>query len=130
MNTQETFYLNKLRCEVAMQQALKSWQPKPQFEGVECPRCQSRKIVKYGSPRGTQRYFCNGCRRAFTERPKIECHCLIPGQQPHCQDCPHFKKFLGSVKQRVDSLRGLTLQELQRLQSDATPLKEPEFDIG
>ncbi len=130
MNTQEIFYLNKLRCEVAMQQALKDWQSSPQFSGIECPRCQSRQIAKNGCPGGTQRYLCNSCGRAFKERPKIECHCLIPGQQPSCQECPHFKKFLGSVKQRVDSLRGLTLQELQRLQSDATPLKEPEFDIG
>ncbi len=130
MNPQETFYLNKLRCEVAMQQALKEWQPSPRSSGIECPRCQSSKIVRYGSPRGKQRYFCNGCRRAFTERPKIECNCLIPGQQSSCQDCPHFKKFLAQVKQRVDSLQGLTLQELQDLQSDAAPLKEPSFDIG
>ena len=117
MNTQETFYLNKLRCEVAMQQALEDWQFSPQFEVVECPRCQLRKIVKSGSLGGTQKYFCNGCRRAFTERPKIECHCLIPGQQPHCQDCPQFKKFLDLVEQKVDGLRGLNPQELQSLLS-------------
>ncbi|MBD0344261.1 MAG: IS1 family transposase [Coleofasciculus sp. Co-bin14] len=113
MNPQETFYLNKLRCEVAMQQALKEWQPSPRSSGIECPRCQSPKIVRYGSPGGKQRYFCNGCRRAFTERPKIECNCSHPGQQSSCQDCPQFKEFLALVEQKVDGLRGLNQQELQ-----------------
>ena len=122
MNTQEIFYLNKLRCEVAMQQALQDWQFSPQFEGVECPRCQLRKIVKSGSPEGTQKYFCNGCRRAFKERPriKIECHCLVPGQQPYCQDCPQFTEFFALVEQKVDGLRGLNLQELQTLLSPSS----------
>jgi len=120
MNTQEIFYLNKLRCEVAMQQALQDWQSSPRFDGIECPKCQSRKISKNGCPKGTQQYLCNSCGRVFKERPKIECHCLIPGQQPFCQDCPHFKKFLGSVKQKADGLRGLNLQELQSLLSPSS----------
>jgi hypothetical protein len=122
MNPQEAFYLNKLRCEVAMQQALKEWQPKPRSSGIECPRCQSSKIVRYGSPGGKQRYFCNGCCRAFTERPTIECHCLVPGQQPHCQDCPQFKEFLALVEQKVDGLRGLNQQELQSLLSPSSAI--------
>jgi hypothetical protein len=117
MNPQKTFYLNKLRCEVAMQQALQEWQPLHRSSGIECPRCQSPKIVRYGSPGGKQRYFCNGCDRAFLERPTIECHCLVPGQQPHCQDCPQFKEFLDLVEQKVDGLRGLNPQELQNLLS-------------
>jgi hypothetical protein len=48
---------------------------------------------------------------------------LVPGQQPSCQDCPHFKRFLGSVQQKVESLRGLSWQELQRLQFGASPLE-------
>jgi hypothetical protein len=37
MNAKSDFYLNKLRCEVAMQQALQEWQPKPKTYGMECP---------------------------------------------------------------------------------------------
>lgn len=112
MNTQETFNLTKLRCEVAMQQALKCWQPQPRSEGIECPRCESRRIIKHGTPRNKQQYLCNDCCRTFHERSKIECHCLIPGKQPCCQDCPKFKLFLDLVKQNVDALRELSQQEL------------------
>lgn len=130
MNPKETFYFNKLRCEVAMQQAVQEWQSSPRFEIIECPRCKSPNTSKNGCRRGTYRYLCNSCRRIFKERPKFECYCLVPGQQPSCQDCPHFKRFLGSVKQKVESLRGLSWQELQRLQVGASPLEESDFFRG
>lgn len=129
MNAQETFYLNKLRCDIAIQQALSSWRPLPQFSGIECPRCQSRELVKRGLENGKQRYICRGCQRSFTEKPKIECNCLIPGNQPKCQDCPQFKQFLTLVKQKMNGLQGLGFHELQRLKFDlvdsATSPKNP-----
>jgi DNA-directed RNA polymerase subunit RPC12/RpoP len=124
MNTQETFYLNKLRCEVAFQQALSSWQPPLQLEGIECPRCQSRKIVKRGRERGKQRYICRGCQRAFTERCQFKCDCEIPGRLLKCQDCPEFMQFLSVVKQKADTLRGLNQEELRRILSDESQLME------
>ncbi len=124
MNTQEIFYLNKLRCEVAFQQALSSWQPPLQLEGIECPRCQSRKIVKRGRENGKQRYICRGCQRAFTERCQFKCDCEIPGRQLKCQDCPEFMQFLSLVKQKVDTLQGLNQEELRRIHSDESQLME------
>jgi putative transposase len=34
---------------------------------TECKFCGSKRIVKYGHYRGFQRWFCNSCRRKFTE---------------------------------------------------------------
>ena len=32
-----------------------------------CPHCNSKKYRKHGIDKGSQRYFCNDCRRTFTE---------------------------------------------------------------
>ncbi|MBD2681726.1 IS1 family transposase [Nostoc paludosum FACHB-159] len=116
MNTQESFNLNKLRCEVAMQQALQSWQPKPQIYGMECPKCKSHLLGKHGrEPDGVQRYICKNCSRVFRARPLMACNCLIPGKELSCQSCPQFQEFLDIVKQKMDILRFLSFEELQNL---------------
>lgn len=118
MNTQESFDLNKLRCEVAMQQVLLRWHPKPQIYGMSCPKCNSTLIGKNGhSPDGVQQYLCKNCHRNFNERPLIDCDCLIPVHQLKCQCCPQFKEFLEIVKHKMDDLRKLSLIELQNLKS-------------
>ncbi|BAZ51961.1 hypothetical protein NIES4103_46200 [Nostoc sp. NIES-4103] len=123
MNTQKIFDLNKLRCEIAMQQALQEWQPQPRTYSIECPRCNSTLLVKCGRANGVQKYLCNDCDRTFKERPRFVCECLIPGHQPNCQSCPQFKEFLGLVKQKMDELRFLSFQELQNLKSSYTVAK-------
>ena len=32
-----------------------------------CPHCNSKKYRKHGIDKGSQRYFCNSCKRTFTE---------------------------------------------------------------
>ncbi|MFO8066551.1 MAG: hypothetical protein R6U11_03115 [Bacteroidales bacterium] len=32
-----------------------------------CPHCSSKKYRKHGIDRGSQRYYCNACKRTFTE---------------------------------------------------------------
>ncbi|MDZ8186451.1 MAG: hypothetical protein RMX96_16575 [Nostoc sp. ChiSLP02] len=120
MNTQKVFDLNKLRCEVAMQQALQKWQPQPKTYGIECPRCNSTRLVKNSRYNGIQKYLCNDCDRIFKERPRFVCECLIPGNQLKCQSCPQFKEFLGLVKQKMEELRFLSFEELQNLKSSDT----------
>ncbi len=116
MNTPEIFYINKLRSEVAFQQALKGWQPTPHKEEVECPRCQSKDLAKLGRrENGNRRYKCRSCQRGFAQKPCFKCDCLIPGGQLKCQDCVEFMQFMAQVKQIADSLRGLSREELQRL---------------
>ncbi|MTJ52650.1 IS1 family transposase [Anabaena sp. UHCC 0253] len=115
MNTEEQFLLNKIRCEVAMQETLKSWHPKPINSEIECPRCKSNQIRKYGSFQGVQKYICKKCKRTFLERPIFICDCSIPGKQLKCQKCPQFQDFLEIVRQRINSLATLSPVELQRL---------------
>lgn len=129
MNTQESFNLNKLRCEVAMQQALQSWQPKPQVYGMECPKCNSNLLGKHGrEPDGVQRYICKNCSRVFRARPLITCNCLIPGKELRCQSCPQFKEFLGIVKQKMDKLGFLSFQELQSLKLPSETTQNSTFN--
>ncbi|MCT4587390.1 MAG: hypothetical protein N4A71_06175 [Carboxylicivirga sp.] len=32
-----------------------------------CPHCSGKKYCKHGKDKGSQRYYCNTCRRTFTE---------------------------------------------------------------
>lgn len=115
MNTEEQFLLNKIRCEVAMQETLKSWHSKPMTSEIECPRCKSNQISKHGSFQGVQKYICKKCKRTFLERPIFICDCSIPGELLKCQRCPQFKDFLEIIRDRINSLATLSLLELQRL---------------
>ncbi|MCR4426765.1 MAG: hypothetical protein NUW23_11380, partial [Firmicutes bacterium] len=36
-------------------------------EGQVCPSCESKEIVRYGKPRGIQKYKCKRCRTYFTD---------------------------------------------------------------
>ncbi len=35
--------------------------------GLECPRCRSRRIIRWGAFSGRRRYRCKGCRRTFSD---------------------------------------------------------------
>jgi transposase-like protein len=43
-------------------------------EGQVCPRCESREIVRYGKPRGIQKYKCKRCRTYFTDLTGMVMH--------------------------------------------------------
>lgn len=120
MNIQDLFNLSKLRSEVAMQQALPHWQPPTQFDGLQCPRCASRHVVKRGyNDSKNRRYICRGCGVSFTEIPKFDCHCQNPGTLPKCQDCPYFQEFLPTLKEKARSLQGKNREELDALLEEA-----------
>lgn len=129
MNTEEQFLLNKIRCEVAMQETLKSWHSKPMTSEIECPRCKSNQISKHGSFQGVQKYICKKCKRTFLERPIFICDCSIPGELLKCQRCPQFKDFLEIIRDRINSLATLSLLELQRLKSE-TEITNHTFTDG
>ena len=42
--------------------------------GFYCPRCGSRKVVRYGSYRTRQRYLCRACERTFTDLSSTALH--------------------------------------------------------
>ncbi|MDY6917240.1 MAG: DDE-type integrase/transposase/recombinase [Chloroflexota bacterium] len=42
----------------------------PYFE-VACKYCGSRNVIRYGSFRGTQRFFCNDCHRKFADNDAL-----------------------------------------------------------
>ncbi|MFC6765024.1 transposase-like zinc-binding domain-containing protein, partial [Natrinema soli] len=37
-------------------------------EGLQCPRCRSESVIKYGSYRAYQRYRCKDCGRTFNDK--------------------------------------------------------------
>lgn len=119
MDIQALFYLNQLRCQVAKQAVLKDWQPQTKEEEIKCPRCNRGNPYKNGCPYNKQRYLCRACQFRFQEKPLLKCSCITPGSDLACQNCPRFKEFLQLVKNKVKSLQELSLEELQRLQSDS-----------
>lgn len=117
MKFQTVFNLNQLKCEIAMQRALKQWQG-PKVYGAECPFCGSTDYGKYCVENGKQRYRCRGCKRRFTERNQFECACQIPGRMTRCHECPGLQEFVELARQYSDKLRGLDLEQLQELKAE------------
>ena len=37
-------------------------------DGLQCPRCRSESVIKYGSYREYQRYRCKNCGRTFNDK--------------------------------------------------------------
>jgi len=120
MKFQDVFNLSQLKCEIAMQRALKQWQG-PKVYGTECPFCGSPDYVKYSLENGRQRYRCRGCERRFTERTQFECSCQIPGKMTRCHECPGFQAFVEVTRQYTAELQGLNLQQLQNLKAKLEP---------
>lgn len=115
MSVQTLFYINQLRYEIAMHRSLQQWKPGPKTYGHECPHCGSTQYKKHSVENGKQRYRCQTCKRRFNERVRFECVCEIPGKTPQCQECPGFQAFLKVLQQHTESLRNLTLEELEQL---------------
>lgn len=115
MSTQDLFYLNQLRYEIAMQKSLKQWRTGPVIYGDECPHCRSANYKKYCVENGKQRYRCQNCKRRFNQRSRFECNCEVPGRKPQCHDCPGFQAFLKVLQQNTESLRDRSLEELEQL---------------
>lgn len=38
------------------------------YDGLYCPRCQSKSVINYGSYREYQRYLCEDCDRTFNDK--------------------------------------------------------------
>ena len=39
-------------------------------DGLQCPRCRSESVIKYGSYRAFQRYLCKDCDRTFNDKTR------------------------------------------------------------
>ncbi|BBD60723.1 hypothetical protein NIES2109_35220 [Nostoc sp. HK-01] len=115
MNFKNVFELNQIRSEIAFQKAIKLWQSEPKVFGIGCPHCYSLNFKKYSFEQGKQRYICKDCKRRFNERPHFECNCITPGKSTICHKCPRFQQFLETMRQYIDELRGLSIEELQSL---------------
>ena len=125
MNPKTQFKLNKLRTKIALQEAIKGWQPDVQAP-IECPSCQSTEVRQRMRSRNGNTHICRGCGQNFSEELLTGCRCWYPGRLERCQDCPLFQSILPLVKQRASSLRSKSLQELEEVLAQPT-LYERDF---
>ncbi|MCR4425252.1 MAG: hypothetical protein NUW23_03540 [Firmicutes bacterium] len=56
-----------LFCEDRVEVSLSDVSDLAKPEGQVCPRCESKETVRYGKPRGIQKYKCKRCRTYFTD---------------------------------------------------------------
>ncbi len=117
MNAQTQFKINKLRSQIALQEATKTWQPNVQTP-IECPFCKSLEVRQRMRSRNGNTHICRSCGQNFSEELLCECRCWYPGRLQRCQDCPVFQSILPLVQERASSLRSKSLQELEILMSN------------
>jgi transposase-like protein len=125
MNAKIQFKHNKLRSQIALQEAIKSWQPDIQAP-IECPLCNSTEVRQRMRFRNGNIYICRSCDQNFSEELLSGCRCWYPGRLQKCQNCPLFQSILPLVKDKVSSLRSKSLQELEQVLAKPT-LYERDF---
>ncbi len=125
MSAKTQFKLNKLRTKIALQEAIKGWQPDVQAP-IECPFCQSTEVRQRIRSRNGNTHICRDCGQNFSEEVLSECRCWYPGRLQKCQNCPLFQSILPSVKERASSLRSKSIPELEQVLAQPT-LYERDF---
>jgi hypothetical protein len=125
MNPKTQFKLNTLRTKIALQKAIKGWQPDVQAP-IECPFCQSTEVRQRLRSKNGNIYVCRGCDQNFSEEVLSGCRCWYPGRLQKCQNCPLFQSILPSVKERASSLRSKSIPELEQVLAQPT-LYERDF---
>lgn len=74
---------------------------------MNCPRCNSTQVIKYGSKQGIQRYHCMSCDYYFTQNTRLR----LSEEQKNMV----FKDLLSGVdRQEVANRYGVSLRTIQR----------------
>lgn len=63
-----------LNSDTAFKDIVSEIQKKRYSSGFFCPRCESKKVVRFGSYRSRQRYLCTSCKKTFTDLSKTALH--------------------------------------------------------
>ena len=114
MTSKDLFKLNRLRTLIVLRELAQDWRPEIQGR-LECPFCQSQKVYKRMQFTDGNTHICRNCGESFSEELVPSCRCWYPGSLQKCQDCLWFQLILPLLKQKVSSLQGLSLQELENL---------------
>jgi transposase-like protein len=94
-------------------------------EGLQCPRCRSESVIKYGSYRAYQRYRCKDCGRTFNDKTgTIFAHAKI-GLDKLFFAVYSFLRFNTSIRQLDASYRTLR----RRVEQFARTLDAPSPDL-
>ena len=63
-----------LNSDTAFKDIVSEIRKKRYSSGFFCPRCESKKVVRFGSYRSRQRYLCRSCKKTFTDLSKTALH--------------------------------------------------------
>ena len=82
-------------------------------DGLQCPRCRSESVIKYGSYQEYQRYLCKDCDRTFNDKiGTIFAHAKI-GLDKLLFAFYSFLRFNTSIRQ-LDAELGVPYRSLRR----------------
>lgn len=118
MYLQEKLLAKKLRCELAMQAALKEWCR--EVVELKCPACGSKKIGTRPGLTGKSPRFCPTCKHCFNQPDNFVCDCPQPGSQGNCHDCPNFRRLMAVVKVKAEALESFCHEDLQKHLRDSS----------
>lgn len=98
-------------------------------EGLQCPRCQSESVIKYGSYREYQRYRCKNCGRTFNDTTgTIFAHAKI-GLDKLLFAFYSLLRFNTSIRQ-LDAEIDVSYRSLhRRVERFARTLDAPQLDL-
>ncbi|QFU84264.1 IS1595 family transposase [Natronorubrum aibiense] len=99
-------------------------------EGLQCPRCQSESVIKYGSYREYQRYRCKNCGRTFNDKTGTIFACVEIGLDKLLFAFYSLLRFNTSIRQ-LDAELDVSYRSLhRRVEHSSDALDAPRIDLA
>ncbi|MBD2065973.1 hypothetical protein H6F93_00195 [Leptolyngbya sp. FACHB-671] len=120
MNLQERISLKQKITEIALNEAIRGWQP-PVSGQLYCPFCKSDRIYRRMQIKNGMTHGCRECKQSFSQELVQECRCVRPGNFAKCVMCPQYQRIRELMKFNVEQLRDLSKREVDEI------LNHPDF---
>ena len=120
MNMKERVSLKGKITKIALNEAMKGWQP-PVSGPLHCPFCKSEQVYQRMQRKDGMTHGCKECGQSFSEELVQECRCVRPGKFAKCLSCRYYQPIRELMKSNVEQLRYLPEVEVDQV------LNHPDF---
>lgn len=114
MQIQKRLELTQKIATIALNEALRGWQP-PVQGPLHCPFCQSTQIYQRPQRKNGMTHGCRDCDRQFSEELVQQCRCVRPGKFVKCLSCAQYQRIRELMKFNIDQLRHLSEEAVDQI---------------
>lgn len=127
MGIQKRLALSQKIATIALNEALRGWQP-PVQGPLHCPFCQSAQIYQRAQRKNGMTHGCRDCGKLFSEELVQQCRCWRPGKFVKCLSCGQYQRIRTLMKFNIDQLRNLSEETVDRIMTHPD-FYQPYFSV-